>query len=299
MTSTRRPGAEKCSQHLYSLHIKNPTFRILDIDLRIGLYKGNYICKDLKNGEEYSFVYSPKKIKDELSKVKVGNLVSVCRFQGFDFFIASYQYSSERRIEKYYTVSQILLKRGASYKLTSAKLEKPYEICLLRGYYRSAESEYPTQGSLDLDLCEEVKAAYGFVTVFGKEEEKEVIFTNIVNSKSYLVPRHSVHDDDFQALCKNTYIMKAYVSISGSGLARLEKAYKTGKYGILEYGFSHNKNAYCMDRETQDVFIIPQRYIPKGIKVGDWLTGVAAVDEELKAIDPTGKVHVLHKVYKR
>ncbi len=294
MTKTRRPGATKLN-YRYSLKVKDPVFRMLDLDLRIGLYKGAYICKDLKNGDEYSFAYSTKQIKEELSKVSVGDIVSVCKFQGFDFFIASYRYGKYPHIKKYDTAERVILKRGMSFKWISTQIGRPYEVRKI-WYNQQAEKEYPMKSCLPIEVCEEVKASYGFATGFVQDGSKVAVFTDILNYKSYSMPIYTVHEDDYKALCKHMYIIKAYISTSGSYQAYMDKAFDTLELGTLEYLFSDKNVAFCMDIETCDVFEIPMRYMPNGIKKGKRVFCITAKDEELKAVDSTGRIYVVNKI---
>ena len=89
-TQSRRPGMEKSkySDRYYKM-LENPSFKMLNLDAKKCLYKGNYLCKDLKTAEEHSFKHSTSQVKAELSKIKIGDIVSVCRFQNISFFLAS------------------------------------------------------------------------------------------------------------------------------------------------------------------------------------------------------------------
>jgi translation elongation factor P/translation initiation factor 5A len=259
------------------------------------LYKGNYICKDLKNGEEYSFAHSTQQIKKELSEIKSGDIVSVCRYQGFDFFIASYQ-CTYPAIKKFEKTQDIILKQGTSYKWATAQIGKSYRVSSLIGYNQRAERYPLLDRSFSMDICEEAIAVYGYANAFLYEGERVVVFTNIANGKMYSVPMDTVKEADFKALCEDTYFFKAHLTTDGSCLAYLAKGYPTEKLETLEYLYEDDGKACCMDAYTYELYEIPLRDLPKGTKENEMLSGYTAQHDELKAVNTEGRIFVLHKL---
>lgn len=298
MTKTSRPGAKKEEGYsLYSLKVKNPTFKVLDIDLRTCLYKGDHVCIDLKNGEKYSFAHSTAKIKNELSRIQVGDIVSTCKYQNRECFIASYARSNPA-IKIYEDSKRIILKKETGYKWTTAEPGKQYRVYSFEQYNMRAEYEYRRiSWKFSVDVCEEAEIAYGYAQGLVYGGEKVVLFTNIADSKMYTVPTDSVSEENFKALCEDTYIVRAHIVKSKACQAYIGKVYMTEVLDHLEYVYDdEEEGAVCyMSLGTYDLYDIPYRYLPKGIKTSDILYGSTAKDDELEAVDPKGRIFALNK----
>ena len=298
-TPSRRPGAEKTQYKDYSKVLKDPAFKVLDLELNMCLYKGNYVCQDLKTAETYSFVYSTSQMKTELSNLNIGDIVSVCRYQNIDFFVASYKYN-DPKIVNFKVPERIILKKGNGFKLTRAQTDKTYWASLLQDFNYKAESKYPPnnytrhENASNMHICEEAKTAYGYASTFEYDGRTEIIFTDMADYKIYSIPSGTVGKNDFEALKEDTYFMKAYITKMGDCRAKLCKGYQTERLNKLEYLYKEDGVASYMDLDTYELYEIPFRYLPKKIKETDILCGYTAEHVDFKQIDPKGRVYVLN-----
>lgn len=298
-TPSRRPGAEKTQYNDYSKVLKDPMFKVLDLELNMCLYKGNYICQDLKTAKTYSFAYSTQQVKAELSKVSIGDIVSVCRYQNIDFFVASYTCKNPK-IVNFEVPERIILKKGNGIKLTRAQTDKTYWASFLQNFNDKAEKKYPPDDfnyyvpALNMQVCEEAKIAYGYASTFEYNGRTEIIFTDMSDYKIYSIPSGTVGKNDFEALKEDTYFMKAYITKMGDCRAKLCKGYRTERLNKLEYLYKEDGVASYMDLDTYELYEIPFRYLPKKIKETDILCGYTAEHVDFKQIDPRGRVYVLN-----
>ena len=297
-TQSRRPGAEKSDySDRYRKELENPSFKLLDIDAKKCLYKGNYICKDLKTAEVYSFEHSTRQVKAELANIKIGDIVSVCKFQNISFFLASHRYGNPI-LKQFRTPTQIILKKESGFKLTTAQTAQIFWARSLMDYNYDAEKEYPRNvnaSDLEMYVCEVAKVAYGYASSISYDGNREVVFTDISDYKIYSIPSYDLNNGDLEALNENTYIVKAYITRTGACKAHMIKGYPTEMLEELEYVYSEQDCACYMDLDTYELYEIPFRYLPKGTLETDILCGCSACHEDLKAVDSKGRIFFLEK----
>lgn len=271
---------------------------MVDFRQRLCIYTGNRICTDLENGKAYSLAHCPIPIQKELSVKKGGDVLSVCMVQNRIFFLASYTYGSPF-IKAYQTSERVILKRGKRFKRITAETGSSYVVRSIRGYDRKNVDFYEHSWRfrhLSADICEELNLVYGYAYGFEQGGKKEVYFTNLVDSKMYTVPIDTVDYGTFRSLCEDPCIVGAHITDAGFYQAYVMRVYESQNLGTLEFLYTDKTYACYMDSDTYETYEIPFRYLPKGIKENELLTGCYAKDYDLKAIDPKGEVYLLRKI---
>ena len=297
--SSFRPGFEKSKyRDRYEQEITNPRFHVVDLRQRLCIYTGDCSCIDLENGKAYSLAHCPSTVQKELSGMSVGDVLSVCTVQNRIFLLASYKYGSPS-IKAYQKSERVLLKRGKRFKRITAEIGSSYVVRSIIGYAMKNVGLYeqPSRFSpLSADICEELNLAYGYAYGFEQGEKKEIYFTNLADSKMYTVPIESVDYGTFYGLCKGPRIVGAHITDAGSYQAYVIRVFERQDLGTLEFLYTDKGYACYMDSDTFETYDIPFRYLPKGIKENELLTGCYAKNYDLRSIDPKGKVYLLRKL---
>lgn len=299
ITSSPRPGSEKSKYgDQYEQEITNPRFHVADLRQRLCIYMGENICMDLENGKAYSLSHCPDQVQKELSVKEVGDVLSVCVAQNRIFYLASYKYGTPF-IKAYQKSERVILKRGKRFKRITAEIGSSYVVRSISDFNRDNVDRYGTARSyrhLSADICEELNLAYGYAYGFELGGKKEVYFTNLADSKMYRVPVDTVDYWTLRFLCEGPCIVGAHITDAGSYQAYVMRVFECEYLGTLEFLYTDKGYACYMDSDTFETYDIPFRYLPKGIKENELLTGCYAKNYDLRKIDPKGEVYLLRKL---
>ena len=237
-------------------------------------------------------------MQKELSVREAGDVLSVCIAQNRVFYLASYTYGYPF-IKAYQTSERVILKRGKRFKRITTEIGSSYVVRSISDYNRINIGLYRRADSyrhLSADICEELNLVYGYAYGFEREGKKEVYFTNLADSKIYTVPVDTVDYVTMKSLCEAPCIVAAHITDTRSYHAYVMRVFASHDLGILEFLYTDKTYACYMDSDTYESYEIPFRYLPKGIKENELLTGCYAKDYALKAIDPKGEVYLLRKL---